>query len=185
MHYTIYKITNKLDGKIYIGKHQTKDLSDNYMGSGKILKRAIDMHGLENFTKEILFQFDNEADMNAKEAELVTEEFVKEDTNYNLCPGGDGGWGYINSNDIPKFKGKRHSTKSKKLIAAAKIGNSHNLGRETSKEAKEKLGKIMSQKLKGKTKSDEHKKKIAESVRKRHAERKAELAYWLCPSLPS
>lgn len=97
MFYTIYKITNKLDGKIYIGKHQTTDLGDGYMGSGKILKRAIDKHGLENFTKEILFQFDNEADMNAKESELVTKEFVEEDTNYNLCPGGHGGFGYINT----------------------------------------------------------------------------------------
>jgi hypothetical protein len=97
MFYTIYKITNNLDGKIYIGKHQTKDLNDGYMGSGKHLKRAIDKHGLENFTKEILFQFNNEADMNAKEAELVTEGFVKEDTNYNLCPGGNGGFGYLNT----------------------------------------------------------------------------------------
>ena len=100
MFYTIYKIANKLDGKIYIGKHQTKDLNDGYMGSGKILKRAIDKYGLENFTKEILFQFDNESEMNAKEAELVTEEFVKENTNYNLCPGGHGGFGYINSNGL-------------------------------------------------------------------------------------
>ena len=67
------------------------------MGSGKILKQAIEKYGLENFQKEILFQFDNENEMNAKEAELVTEEFVKEYTNYNLCPGGKGGFGYINS----------------------------------------------------------------------------------------
>lgn len=100
MFYTIYKITNKLDGKIYIGKHQTKDLNDDYMGSGKWLKHAINKYGLENFTKEILFQFDNEAEMNAKEAELVTEEFVKEDTNYNLCLGGQGGFSYINANGI-------------------------------------------------------------------------------------
>ena len=26
MFYTIYKITNKLDGKVYIGKHQTKNI---------------------------------------------------------------------------------------------------------------------------------------------------------------
>ena len=116
MFYTIYKITNKLDGKIYIGKHQTKDLNDGYMGSGKHLKRAIDKYGLENFTKEILFQFDNEIDMNAKEAELVTEEFVKEDTNYNLCPGGNGGWGYINLNEelrIEKNKKARKNANSK------------------------------------------------------------------------
>lgn len=98
MFYTIYKITNKVNGKVYIGKHQTKDLTDGYMGSGKHLKNAIKKYGLENFEKEILFVFDNEVDMNTKEAELVTSDFVKEDTNYNLCPGGKGGFGFINEN---------------------------------------------------------------------------------------
>lgn len=96
MLYTIYQITNNLDGKIYIGKHQTKRLDDGYMGSGKLLKRAIAKHGIESFRKEILFQFDNEADMNAKEAELVSEEFCLREDTYNLCPGGHGGFGYIN-----------------------------------------------------------------------------------------
>ena len=81
----------------YIGKHQTKDLTDGYMGSGKQLKRAQVKHGIENFKKEILFQFDNEDEMNAKEAELVTEEFCLRKDVYNLCPGGRGGFGYINS----------------------------------------------------------------------------------------
>jgi hypothetical protein len=95
--YTIYKTTNRVNGKFYIGKHQTKDLNDNYFGSGTMLCHAIEKYGIDNFFKEILFVFDNEADMNAKEAELVTEEFVKEDTNYNLCPGGQGGFGYLNN----------------------------------------------------------------------------------------
>ena len=97
MFYTIYKITNLLDGKIYIGKHQTQDLNDGYMGSGKHLKRAQAKHGIENFKKEILFQFDNEAEMNAKESELVTKEFCLQENTYNLCPGGKGGWGYLNT----------------------------------------------------------------------------------------
>jgi hypothetical protein len=100
MIYTIYQITNKINRKIYIGKHQTKDLNDGYMGSGKHLRRAIEKYGIENFEKEILFQFDNENEMNEKEAELVTEEFCLREYTYNLCPGGKGGWGYINANGL-------------------------------------------------------------------------------------
>lgn len=37
MHYTVYVITNNINRKVYIGKHQTKDINDDYMGSGKLL----------------------------------------------------------------------------------------------------------------------------------------------------
>lgn len=98
--YTIYKTTNLVNGKIYIGKHVTSDLNDGYMGSGKLLQNAIAKYGVENFSKEILHVFDNEADMNACEAELVTEAFVLQETNYNLCVGGQGGFSYINRNGL-------------------------------------------------------------------------------------
>lgn len=96
MFYTIYKTTNLATGKVYIGKHVTKDPNDAYLGSGKYLLRAIRKYGVSNFKKEVLFVFLTEAEMNAKEAELVSQSFVREDTNYNLCPGGQGGFGYLN-----------------------------------------------------------------------------------------
>lgn len=99
MYYTVYRTVNKINGKIYIGKHITEEPEDSYLGSGKHLNNAIQKYGRENFVKEVLHIFDNEADMNAKEAELVTLDFIKEDTNYNLCPGGQGGFGYINTLD--------------------------------------------------------------------------------------
>jgi hypothetical protein len=110
--YTIYKTTNTIDGKIYIGKHVTENPNDDYLGSGKVLKSAIAKYGVENFKKEILFIYDNEVEMNAKEAELVTEDFVKEDTNYNLCPGGRGGFGYINSNELNRTEWHRENNNS-------------------------------------------------------------------------
>ena len=95
-YYTIYKVTNKINGKIYIGSHKTKNLDDGYMGSGKYLTHALQKYGLENFTKEILFIFDNPKDMYAKEAEIVNDEFLTEENTYNLKRGGFGGWDYVN-----------------------------------------------------------------------------------------
>jgi len=103
MKYTIYKITNKVNGKIYIGKHQTNNINDGYMGSGILLKRAQTKYGAENFVKEILHIFDTEKEMNAKEAELVTEEFCLREDTYNMCVGGKGGFSYINNNRLNTF----------------------------------------------------------------------------------
>lgn len=170
MHYTVYKITNNINGKIYIGKHQTKNLNDSYMGSGKILLQSIEKYGVENFKKEILFQFDNEADMNAKEAEIVTEEFCLREDTYNLCPGGNGGFGYINNAGISKFKGKNHTVETKKIISEK------SLGRKLSEETRNKLSAIyisnrdernrkVSEALSGRKLSTEHRQKISDSIK--------------------
>lgn len=93
MFYTIYKTTNLVNGKFYIGKHQTKDLNDGYMGSGKFLKRAIKKYGLDNFYKEVLHVCESEKQMNIFEKILVVPD---PELNYNLCDGGKGGWSYLN-----------------------------------------------------------------------------------------
>lgn len=107
MYFLIYKTTNLINGKYYIGKHQTTNINDRYFGSGKAISNAIKKYGKKNFRKDILFVFDNEQDMNEKEIELVTEEFISTDKNYNMGVGGEGG---------PHFKGKSHSKETIELI---------------------------------------------------------------------
>jgi group I intron endonuclease len=112
MYYIIYKITNKLDSKIYIGAHATENINDGYMGSGKYLKRAVKKYGIENFVKDILFVFDNKEDMFSKEAEIVTESFVVSSDTYNVKLGGSGG----NPGIVDAFSGRKHSDETKEKL---------------------------------------------------------------------
>lgn len=82
---------------MYIGCHKTKNLDDGYLGSGKILKRAIKKYGIENFIKEILFVFNTSEEVFDKEKEIVNKLFVESDNTYNILIGGWGGYDYINS----------------------------------------------------------------------------------------
>lgn len=133
--YLIYKITNKFDGKIYIGSHKTKKIDDGYMGSGKYLNRAYQKYGIENFTKEILFVFDNAKEMYAKEAELVNEDFLAEANTYNLKRGGMGGFDFINEN-------KLNLTNQIKATLSAQKANKGRKGRPMSEEHKRRLAEI-------------------------------------------
>lgn len=87
-HY-FYKITNTTNNKIYYGIHSTNDLNDGYMGSGRALIRAFKKYGKENFIKEIIKFFDTREELSNYEKEQVTEEFIKENNNYNISIGGE------------------------------------------------------------------------------------------------
>ena len=91
-HYLVYLITNTVNGKIYVGKHETLDPDDDYMGSGTMLKRAQNKYGLDKFTKTILADFDEPWSMANMEATIVDEEFVKREDTYNITVGGNGGF---------------------------------------------------------------------------------------------
>jgi hypothetical protein len=113
MHYTIYKTTHIASTKIYIGKHQTNNPNDNYLGSGKYLQHAITKYGKAAFIKEILFDYNTEQEMNDKEKELVTEEFCMRTDTYNLCVGGQGGFSYINRHNLRSL----HTPESRKSLS--------------------------------------------------------------------
>lgn len=89
-HY-MYKITNIINNKFYIGIHATDDLGDGYFGSGYYLKLAIKKYGKINFIKEIMEYFTSYDKLNKREREIVNIDFVKRRDTYNNEIGGAGG----------------------------------------------------------------------------------------------
>jgi group I intron endonuclease len=116
MFYTIYKITNTINNKIYIGAHKTSNLQDSYMGSGKQIKAAIKKYGISNFKKEYIVILNNMEDMFNHEALLVNDYFVARDDTYNIMEGGK---------ITPDRKGAKHSIETIKKLKENSAGSNN------------------------------------------------------------
>lgn len=114
----IYKTTNKINGKIYIGKDARNRRT--YLGSGLILRKAIIKYGRDNFSKEILEKCSTLEELSQKEIEWINK-FKSNDPaiGYNLTSGGLGGDTYSNANSIEKER-RKHIL----IEAARKFNNS-------------------------------------------------------------
>jgi hypothetical protein len=162
-HY-IYKTTNKLNGKYYIGMHSTNNLNDNYKGSGTLLKRSINKYGKENHNIEILYFFNTREELQSKEKEIITLQEIAKKECMNLKIGGIGGFP-PNAKVVFKEKLKDPVYKAefikkckcietlKKVREEGKIVKNTFLGKKHSKETKQKMSEIKKGKGKGKSNS--------------------------------
>ena len=131
----IYKTTNTVTGKYYIGMHSTNDLEDGYLGSGKRLRYSIRKHGVENHKRLILEFFDTRQELAAKEREVVDLDLIAKEECMNLREGGEGGLGFHSlsactnggyaSGKIHKQKLKTDSEYRKKFVDQWVLCNYH------------------------------------------------------------
>lgn len=156
----VYRITNKLNGKVYIGKARdalkrfcahlkiAKGGKEKYPRKFHAIHAAIVKYGIENFTLEILFELETE-----KESFLIEQKFILELNEnkiptYNLSMGGEGNFGWHHTPEAKAKmsltrKNKKFSEEHKKALSAAQSGSLHSqFGKHQTtkwKEAKSKL----------------------------------------------
>lgn len=92
----IYKTTNLLSGKYYIGMHSTDNIEDGYFGSGKRLRYSINKYGVENHKREILEFVDSRNELIKREREIVSLNEIAKEECMNLMVGGKGGFIGVN-----------------------------------------------------------------------------------------
>lgn len=131
--YYIYKTTNLLNGKQYIGKHKGST-NDIYLGSGILISAAIEKYGVQNFHKEILSLCETETEANEKEKYYICLFNAVEDPNfYNIADGGQGGY-------VTKGYSKDQRIAVNKKISEANSGEKHPMyNKHHSEETKQKL----------------------------------------------
>lgn len=171
--YSVYQITNLLDGKLYIGitKRDPALRWKEHQGvcGVKLLQRAIKKHGIENFTFDVLRTGLPKSEAVSLEIELISW-LGTQMHGYNLARGGDG------------VVGCTHSAESKQKISEAITGRTLspetceklsllNKGRKHTEEARANIAKgcqSLSRREKiskantGKTHSAETRKKLSE-----------------------
>jgi hypothetical protein len=90
----VYIVICIVNDKVYVGKGSAENPEEDtfYLGSGIALRNAIKKYGRSSFRKEIIAVFEEGEEELAFELErqIVNEDFVKDDSNYNLTTGGCG-----------------------------------------------------------------------------------------------
>jgi group I intron endonuclease len=129
----IYKITNLINDKIYIGKQKSNN--ENYYGSGVLIKRAIKKYGIEKFKKDIIEECFDYDTLNQREIYWINfYKSTEKNIGYNITQGGEFGDTLTNNpnreaiiekmrakaklkiGEKNNFYGKHHSDKTKKII---------------------------------------------------------------------
>ena len=111
MHYGyVYKTTNLINNKIYIGQHKWvgESIDSNYLGSGYLLKRALQVHGRKNFKCELLDWAETKEALDKLEVYWIDKLDARNpEIGYNIALGGVDG----------TLKGRHHTDVSKKKMS--------------------------------------------------------------------
>ena len=101
----IYKTTNLINNKIYIGQHKaTKFESEHYIGSGLLITEAISKYGFDNFKCELLETCESKEQLNERELFYIKLYNSQDKTiGYNIA---DSGYNLISAKYLEEIRPK-------------------------------------------------------------------------------
>lgn len=134
----IYKITNLVNGKIYVGQ-TVRDLDERIAEHKRhdgIVGRAIKKYGEGNFCFEVIDKANNIDELNEKEKYWIRFNDCIKPNGYNLCEGGGNTKGYRH-----REESKRKMSETQKARGSQKGKKNHFYGKTHSSEQKKKWSK--------------------------------------------
>lgn len=157
-----YMITNKINGKVYVGSHCWKGegLDPDYFGSGTAITRAVKKYGKKNFQVEVLYYYDTVEECRQDEERILTEYNVRDCPYSYNCKNSAIGW---TSEDVKGKNNPMYGRTGENNPMYGKRGKgSPNYGKHHTDETRKKISRAK----KGKTVSEEHRKKLSQAKKK-------------------
>lgn len=191
MNHYVYKITNTQNGMYYIGKRSTllPIEEDPYMGSGTLIKKALDELDRDTFRKEIIAVFETQHEALEYESSLVNESVVNDPMSYNIILGGSRGFdrtSMITSDETKRKISLANKGRSRRPMTPESIARraESQRGLKRSEETREKMREAaknrkriseedrekISERMTGQTRPDLQGKKRTEEQRQRMSE---------------
>lgn len=120
----IYKITNKVNGKQYIGQtiRNLNTRITEHKSSNSAVGKAIQKYGIDNFLIEVIDEVETVEQLNKLEEKYVTLEFVNSNKTYNSRLGG-GNFGKHSDETKLKLSLSKSGEKTQILAKKEKITN--------------------------------------------------------------
>lgn len=118
----IYKVQNKVNGKIYIGQTRRNLISridEHTKGKDSLISKAINKYGLQSFDISVIDSAESIEVLNDKEMEYIALYNCKHPNGYNLTDGGEGTIG-LSEESLEKRRisntGKKRSEEAKQKM---------------------------------------------------------------------
>ena len=154
----IYKTTNLINGKIYIGlSTKTVEESIGYYGSGKLISKALKKWGKENFTKEIIESGIDDYETLCKLEIYYIEYYNSINEGYNITRGGGGTIGHKHTKEAKQKISNYLSNQPKEVLEKRASSN-------TGKVRSEDVKRRTSQSMKGKTYTEERRQNMSKNM---------------------
>lgn len=188
----IYKITNLVNGKCYVGQHKYggyPNIDSSYHGSGRLIKQVFKKYGRDNFKEEILEWVKTKPEANKREKELTYEHNALIEQNGYVLKAGSENYTEI-SNELLKLYNSEEWTQA---ISKRMKGNSNGKGAVRTEEYKKAcsermIGNTRGKGLKGYKRSEREKQNMSERMKKqvfakaydnfRHSQKWSIGTYW-------
>lgn len=120
----IYLVTNRVNGKIYVGQHKKQQFDPSYKGSGRLIVKAIKKYGKDKFDVVMIDTADTKEELNQKEVFYIEALNCKDHKiGYNVADGGE--WAPVLSGEKNGMYGKHHTEETKQLLSENKQGEKH------------------------------------------------------------